>query len=62
MDKHSVFSSLDSIREDMMQNSRAVLNASNMDDEAVQTILELIFVLDDTLRKFSDLLTDYMES
>ena len=62
MEKCELLSSLDSIREELMKNSFAVIDYSNLDDDNAAAILEIVFAVHDTFQGFSDALSRYMES
>ena len=56
-----IFTSLDSIRENFMENALAVLNNSQLDDAIFETILALLFAMDGACRDFSKAVSQYME-
>ena len=62
MEKRELISKLGSIRKDLMEKSRAVLNRSDIEDEAAMELMNVIFSADDRLQDFSEELSRYMEA
>ena len=62
MEKRELISKLGSIRKDLMEESRAVLNRSDIEDEAAMELMNVIFSADDRLQDFSEELSRYMEA
>ena len=61
MENRELISKLSSIRKDLMEKSRAVLNRSDIEDEAAMELMNVIFSADDRLQDFSEELSRYME-
>ena len=62
MEKRELISKLGSIRKELMEESRAVLNRSDIEDEAAMELMNVIFSADDRLQDFSEELSRYMEA
>ncbi len=62
MEKRELISKLGSIRKELMEKSSAVLNRSDIEDEAAMELMNVIFSADDRLQDFSEELSRYMEA
>lgn len=60
MDKAEFLKSLESIRENFTENSLAMLNCPELEDDACTAIVSVICAADDAMRNFSEVLAKYL--